>query len=226
MPDSRPTFVQSLSRLGNRIKTRGLTEVTQLAIERARAGISSSDTLLLFVRASGGDATSIEGLELSRGTAADALSYARDIGTDSATTFRSRLTERTHCYIVRDVSGLIVHASWVTTGSTWTRELRAYLRPPDGDAYVYESFTRPEVRGQGVYPFTLRSICAAAAERNIGRVWMATEADNVASIRAVTKAGFEEAFRLAYRRKLGTLHIDPPVGERADEAVTFVTRSP
>ena len=50
------------------------------------------------------------------------------------------------CFVVED-GDRFLHSSWVTTTGAWTREIRAYLCPPQGDAYVYESFTRADARG-------------------------------------------------------------------------------
>ena len=225
MPDLRPPLPHRASRLLNRIGARGPAEVLQLTTHRIRDAIRSDDTLLVFTRAAGGEVSPPDGLTIRLATAADAAHYARDIGTDSKSSFASRLSDRTHCFLVLRAD-LIVHSSWVTTAAAWTREIHGYMKPPPGHAYVYESFTRVEVRGRGVYPFALRSICAWAGREGIERVWVAVEEDNPASIRAVEKAGFEEGFRFSFRRRLGRLQIDPAGGEMAHLATNFVSRTP
>lgn len=153
------------------------------------------------------------GLAFRAATDSDAGDYARKIGTDSAATFRRRLTPTTSCFLVHGPDGLL-HASWVTTGAAWTREIDAYLVPPDGDAYVYESFTRPEARGRGVYPFALAGICAWARAGGLHDVWVAVEEANAASLKAIRKAGFEPRYTIRYRRRWGrlTLTVDEPDG--------------
>ena len=168
---------------------------------------------MVFARPAAGDAPRVEGLDVRRAVAADGPGYERWIGTDSARTFADRLSAKTRCYLVM-ADERIVHASWVTTAAAWTRELRAYLRPPPGDAYVYESVTRADARGMGAYPIALRYVCADLARDGIGDVWVAVEEDNPASTRAVTKAGFEPRFRISYRRRWGTLKV------RVDNGVT------
>lgn len=138
--------------------------------------------------------------------------------------FRGRLSSTTRCFIVLE-GDRIVHSSWVTLRAAWTREIRGFMTPPVGSAYVYESFTRPEVRGRGVYPFALRSISSWAASQGVDRVWVAVEAGNPASIKAVAKADFEPSFRFSYRRRAGRLTIDPPTGQMADIGTTFVSRT-
>ena len=152
-------------------------------------------------------------LVLRRAAPDDAAEYQREIGTDAAATFRRRLTRTTSCFLVHG-AGQVLHASWVTTGAAWTREIDAYVVPPEGDAYVYESFTRPEARGRGVYPFALAGICAAAREQGIRNVWVAVEGGNAPSLKAIRKAGFEECYTIRYARRFGrlTLDVEHPAG--------------
>ena len=152
------------------------------------------------------------------------MRYARDIGTDSVSSFRSRLSERTHCFLVDD-GDLLVHSSWVTTAAAWTRELSTYLVPPRGDAYIYESFTRPEARGRGVYPFALQRIAAWASDEGLRRVWVAVEEHNPPSIRAVSKADFAEGFRIDFARRWGRVDVGTPYGPDASEARGFLSRN-
>jgi len=216
VPDLRPGPTDLVRKVLNRVRARGPREVAALAIARLKEWVASGQVLLFFVRAASGEAEARPGLELRGATAADADRYARDIGTDSPTTFRSRLSDGTRCFVV-EADGRFVHATWMTTAAAWTRELGRYFQPPPGDAYVYESFTRPEVRGQGVYPFALTTIAAALAARGTKRVWVGVEADNTASLRAVTKAGFERSFEVAYRRRWGRLSVSEPTGPGAEE---------
>ena len=194
-----------------------------LGASRMKEWFSSSDDLVMFVRDSVVDKPPRDDLVFREATPADGGLYARDIGTDSASTFARRLSDRTHCFIVEDGS-TILHASWVTTAGAWTRELRAYLVPPAGNAYVYESFTRADARGRGVYPFALANILSWATSTGIERVWVAVEEHNPPSLRAVTKAGFVEAFRLPFSRRLGRLTIGAPTGPMTDIAASFLSR--
>ncbi len=217
--EARPGFLKSLAKVPARVRARGPREVAELGLQRLREAIRSDDRLIFFVRAAGdGTATSPkwEGLELRRATEADAGGYARDIGTDSATTFVSRLTNGTRCYLVSE-GAKNLHATWVTTSASWMREIGRYFRPPPGEAYVYESFTREDARGRGVYPFALHGISEDLANEGVRRVWVAVEAHNAPSLRAVSKGGFQEAFELSYRRRMGRLSLSPLRGARAQE---------
>jgi RimJ/RimL family protein N-acetyltransferase len=226
VPDERPTPKDVASKLWARRRARGVRETLALGAGRARELISSKESLLFFMReAADGPAAAGEGLIFREASAADAHVYVRDIGTDSVRTFRERLSDNTRCFLVFKGDGC-VHATWMTTLAAWTREIQRYFRPPEGDAYVYESFTRDEVRGEGVYPFALISIAAWLDARGIKRIWVGVEADNQASLKAVGKAGFEEAFRVTYGRKWGRISVDEPVGDLASDCWDCIASRP
>jgi hypothetical protein len=199
--------------------------VLALGVARVRESIASHDTLIVLVR------NTQEADEPSRDTtlmlrplaAADADRYGREIGTDSPRTFRDRLSETTSCYVVED-RGRILHASWVTTACAWTRELRSFLCAVPGDAYVYESFTRADARGRGVYPFALTEICRALDAQGVTRLWVAVEAHNAASLRAVGKGGFERAFDIRYARRLGRFTLALPDGVKRDRTAKLMAK--
>lgn len=210
MPDLRPSLATSLKKLANRTLRRGPLEVLGLGIARTREAISSRGDLVMFsVDPSAAQPRQVEGARCRPATSDDATAYARDIGTDTADTFRARLSDATGCYVV-EMDDRLVHASWVTTAGAWTRELRAYLDPPTGHAYIYESFTAPSARGRGIYPFALAEICRDAVRRGLARVWVAVEEDNPASLKAVTKAGFAAAFTIEVARRWGRLDVQLP----------------
>ena len=208
-----------LAKLWARGRARGWGEVGRLALDRTREELWSEDRLIFFLReasfhAPPGSKEKTAGLSVVRGGPEHGATYERDIGTDSATTFRSRLDEHTRCYLVLDGERAL-HATWVTTGASWVRELRRYFKPPPGAAYVYESFTRSDARGRGVYPFALRGIGEDLSGEGTEDVWVAVEEDNPASLKSVHKAGFVEAFEISYRRRLGVMSLAMPKGVKA-----------
>jgi L-amino acid N-acyltransferase YncA len=214
--DERARLRDLVRKAVNRVHTRGVSEVASLALTRAAQALWSRSELIVLVRAASGEAPGLDGYDLRLATGDDAERYARDIGTDSAETFRARLSEHSGCFIV--VAGdRIVHATWWTVTGAWTRELGAHLVPTPGDAYVYESFTGPGERGRGIYPFALRGISVQLGALGVARVWVAVEKDNLASLRAVSKAGFEAAAEISYTRRLGRVTVASPrrLGERA-----------
>lgn len=224
-PDGPPSAAEATLKLAARLRHRGLSEVALLGWGRVRELASSSEKLLFLSRSPQHDEPGERvdgGLLVRRAEASDAICYARDIATDSVSTFRRRLTATTTCFVA-ELDGRLVHASWVTTSGAWTRELQLYVVPPrgeshtnsGGEAYVYESFTRPEARGRGAYPRVLRYISLWAAVSGLTRVWVAVEGANAASLKAITKAGFSPGFELCFGRRLGRLRRSEPVGPAA-----------
>ncbi len=201
-----------LARTQARLKARGPGEVVELLWGRLKESISSQETLVFLARSPEKVETpqaspKWEDLSLYRAGTTDGDDYAHWIGTDSARTFSSRLSSATRCYLVRH-GGRVVHATWVTTSASWVRELQRYFRVPEGNAYVYESFTRADARGMGVYPFALTEICRALDAEGTQRVWVGVEHSNAPSLRAVTKAGFDPAFEVGYRRRWGKIRVE------------------
>lgn len=212
-----------LAKLVTRMRARGPGELVSLAAERLRETLHSERELVFFAV----DTATVprlerEDLTFRRAVEEDGASFAEEIGTDSPRTFAARLSEREECYLVL-LSNRIVHSSWVTKDAAWTRELRAYVRPPAGGAYVYESFTAPAARGKSAYPYALSNIAADLVGDDVSYLWVAAEADNQPSLRAITKAGFAQRARVGYRRSLGKLAIhDLP----SDEDFPQITANP
>lgn len=213
-------------KVGARIRARGPLEVATLGWHRLRESVASSDTLIILGHEAGTGGGPDAGGELRFREAieTDGPAYARAIGTDSGTTLAARLSDSTHCFLVES-GGRIVHATWVTTSGAWTREVGGYLVPPEGDAYIYESFTRSDARGRGVYPFALRHIVAWGQKEGIRRLWVGVEASNEPSLRAVAKAGFDPLFEIAYRRSAGRLHVRAPRCSEGRERLCLMTEA-
>lgn len=221
MPDARPSLPHLLLRLGNRIRARGAAEVLGLLRVRLRGAWSSEETLILLVREVSPLEKKVPGVHFRRAEPRDAARYARDVGTDSAATFTARLRDDVMCFIAEE-GDRILHASWVTTSGAWAREVQALLSPPTGDAYVYESFTRSDARGRGIYPFALAGMLTELSPLGVRRLWVGVEASNQASRRAIGKAGFEEAFSIRFSRRRGKLSVGEPIGPLAAEGRSFL----
>lgn len=172
------------------------------------------------------DASPPKDVIVRQATPADAEAYARDIATDSPFTFVSRLGDGTACYLALDGDRL-VHATWVTTRAAWIGELGRYFVPEPGSAYVYESFTSPDVRGRGIYPAVLRHIALATGDEGVRTLWIGVGSDNGSSIRAIEKAGFRPAFDVSFDIKWGRIDIPSVTGPRAGEVERMIRkRSP
>jgi GNAT superfamily N-acetyltransferase len=213
----------ALSKLVARVAARGPREIAALGAARLTSLRASRGTLIFLTKSVAPEAVAPTRPELvfQEARPEDGERYARDIGTDSATTFRARLSSETHCFLVT-LGEQVVHASWLTTAGVWTREIARFVAPPKGDAYVYESYTRPDARGRGIYPFALRSIEAWASGHGVGRLWIAVEDGNPSSRRAIDKAGFAMAFEVPFGRKWGRVTLQEPTGPRVRDATLML----
>lgn len=226
MSESRPGPAEWWSKIRARAKTRGVAEAAGSLQDQLRAAIGSEGVLEFLVRDTAQDTPpDRDELAFREAGFGDADRYARQIGTDSPATFRARLTDTTSCYLVLQTEH-IVHASWVTTAAAWTGEIRRLVGPPPGGAYVYESFTDPARRGRGIYPYALNCICAELATEGIGEAWIGVEATNVSSVRAITKAGFEPAFSVPFRKRFTTVTLGDIRGPRAEAAAEVLRTHP
>jgi ribosomal protein S18 acetylase RimI-like enzyme len=171
------------------------------------------DTVLVVLqRPTGGSASEVPALSIREARDEDAAAYERDIGTDLADRVRQRLASPgSSCWIALRGSR-IVHASWVVTQSAWVGEADRFFVVPPGDAYIYESFTAPNMRGRGVYPAVLTTIAARLGDRDLTKLWIAAERTNHSSLRAIEKAGFTHTFEIEIRRRWGRTEVTVPPG--------------
>jgi hypothetical protein len=225
MPTNDLSLSDRISKIRARVRTRGLGEVAG-DFKGKLVNALHSEEELIFLRRSSLWTEEVprktnEPLALERATPDDGRDYERFIGTDSATSFAKRLTDRTSCWFVRG-RGMVLHATWTTTGEAWTNEIKRYFAPPPGAAYVYESFTRAEARGLGVYPFALVEIGRRLAEEGTATMYVGVEASNSASVRAITKAGFEPVFTLRYEARYGKLSLADASGVEPELAARLL----
>jgi GNAT superfamily N-acetyltransferase len=106
------------------------------------------------------------------------------------------------CFGIRDGSGSLAGIAWVASGRHfYVAEVGAEMWVPAGTAYVYDVFTLPEWRGQGMMTALLRWMVAAmksaAPPKEHCEAWVIRR--NKPSVRAFRKAGFvaEETFTFA-----------------------------
>lgn len=168
--------------------------------------------MVVLQRPAGGSEGGVPGIRIRAAQPGDADAYERDIGTDVATTVRSRLASPGSSCWLAEKEGRIVHSSWVETRAAWVGEADRFFVVPAGDAYIYESFTRPEMRGQGVYPAVLRTIASRAETEGLRRLWIAAERTNLSSLKAIEKAGFVRSFEIGVRRRWGRTVVTVPPG--------------
>jgi len=113
-----------------------------------------------------------------------------------------RFCEGQRCFVA-SMEGRIVHARWLSTGKAWCEVLATEIPLAPGAAYLYESFTAPEVRTVGlaraVGKFSLRRL----REEGVQIVVAVVDPWNREGRRSLENAGW------ANRGHLGLLRLGP-----------------
>jgi ribosomal protein S18 acetylase RimI-like enzyme len=93
------------------------------------------------------------------------------------------------CFVARH-QGRIVCANWWATGSAWNHFLGRTLELEDGEAYVYDSWTLPALRGNALAPALAVALLAHLRAAGYRRVLTVVSPENAANLRARAKSGY------------------------------------
>lgn len=92
------------------------------------------------------------------------------------------------CFVARH-EGQIVAASWAAGRRVWMSYLACEIPLLDGEVYVYDSFTRPDFRGQAVLPAIRTEMIRCFRAAGYRRMISAIVPENHASLQSVRKNG-------------------------------------
>jgi GNAT superfamily N-acetyltransferase len=84
--------------------------------------------------------------------------------------------------------GEVVAFCWLSTGPEWIGELGLEIRPPAGEAYVWNCFTLPAHRHRGYFRALLGQLVTVARDEGLSRLWIG--AVDGGAEHAVTGNGF------------------------------------
>jgi hypothetical protein len=115
----------------------------------------------------------------------------------------------------------LVHVSWITVAGAWVPELRATLRPGPGEAYVYDAFTLPEVRGTQVQPAASARLLRWARDQGHRHVTFYVRGSDPSALRIAVKTrarqtGVVRCFRPGHRDGAWVIGLDARRGPRLD----------
>lgn len=104
----------------------------------------------------------------------------------------TRIESGVHSYtVVHD--NQLVHYGWLTERSkqSFITEVQHPYQYPPNSAVMWDFYTQPASRGQGLYSQSLKQIMSdAAAGPGVDFIYIAVLADNIASRKAIERAGF------------------------------------
>jgi RimJ/RimL family protein N-acetyltransferase len=115
--------------------------------------------------------------------------------------FQKRLESGRRCYTAW-TGGRMGAYGWVSLEEEWIGELRLHLRLSPGEAYIWDCFTLPAFRQKYLYTALLSYIIASLRLEQLRRVWIGTNADNLASQRGIARAGFQPVGVISAERAL------------------------
>ncbi len=127
------------------------------------------------------------------------LSLSKAMRLEDTTVVQSRFALGRLCYAGL-VEGEIATYGWVTLDEEPIGELGLSIRMKAGEAYIWDCVTLPAYRGQHLYPALLAYMLAELSARGLRRIWIGTDADNVASQKGIAIAGFQALIDVGIRR--------------------------
>jgi len=128
---------------------------------------------------------------------------------------RPRLERGCRCFVGL-LGDQVVAYGWVSTGAEWIGELGLEIRPPAGEAYVWNCVTLPAHRFRGYFRALLQQVVRTARADGVPRVWIGS-IDGGAEP-AVVGAGFQPVLRFRVAGLLGLRWLSVRAAEAADPA--------
>src|SRR5437867_4312346 len=108
---------------------------------------------------------------------------AQAMGLSDTFEVRHRLDTGRRCF-AGWLDNSIVTYGWLSVGDEEVGELERTYRMRPGDAYIWDCATLPARRGQGLYSALLSYINLTLVSEGIQRVWIGSNLENIASLRA------------------------------------------
>lgn len=103
-----------------------------------------------------------------------------------------RMSRGCRCFAVW-IEDSLAGYGWLSTGPEWIGEIQLELVPREREGYVWNCFTLPEHRRQGVFRSLVWGISSAARRLGLRRVWIGSVAIPAESVLA--PLGFRPALR-------------------------------
>jgi FemAB-related protein (PEP-CTERM system-associated) len=195
---------------------RAVLTVTSLAVSRPHSLVYALE--LTKAGAARGD----ERLEELRDAERDILGT---IMYHSAAEIRRRFARGDRCFVRRE-GGAVAHYEWISFDRIRLDSIGRTLPLGPREAYIYNVRTQRPFRGRGLFTAALDTLSSRLQKEGVRRLWIATEAGNVASQRAILAAGFRLAHDIRPTRALGIRlcerwHTHPSSGVRRHGAAAI-----
>ena len=130
-------------------------------------------------------------------------------------TIERRFAAGDECFVARR-NGEVIAMSWGSRGKRWIAYLQEHWHTANDEVFIYDGYTDPASRGQGVSPALATYILAYYRDLGLRRTVGVLVPENAANIRARAKVGWRAC---ATRRRLR-------LGWRPKKAPPWATRIP
>jgi GNAT superfamily N-acetyltransferase len=108
----------------------------------------------------------------------------------------------------------VVAYGWISTGPEWIGELGLQIRPPAGEAYIWNCVTLPAHRHRGCFGGLLLHVTRTARKEGIRQLWIGS-VDGGAE-RAIVSAGFQPVLQFQVTSLLGLRWLTVKGADGAD----------
>jgi len=89
--------------------------------------------------------------------------------------------------------GEFVHLTWASFNEAYVGSLERKLQVGSCSAYIYDTYTFPKYRGQGIAPKVMsEALNYLSKMKNIQKVYLAISRDNFSSLKTASKVGFRK----------------------------------
>ncbi len=124
-----------------------------------------------------------------RPVAAEELPACAELSGVALAECRRRLAAGDQCYAVF-CGGCPVNLNWLHFGSCYVYGLGLRIEAPQSDCYLYNIYTSPACRGQGLYNCTQRQLLHMLADRGMSRIRQVVMVGNKVPTNALPKFGY------------------------------------
>lgn len=130
-------------------------------------------------------------VQLRAGTSAD-LDLCRFLfPSEKVQIFENRL-QANLTWVLGFVESRLAYSSWITFTDELDTETGSIIKPTEGEAYLFDSFTIPLFRGLGLHTFMTAQQLNIARSMGAQRAITLILADNLIARKAILKLGFQE----------------------------------
>lgn len=141
----------------------------------------------------------LDALAALRATDQDEASRTGGSHPSLAQRYRKLTAHGDRCFVIRS-EGRVVAAVWVARGAVPVAYVMCDLLLTPDEAYLYDTFVVPELRGRGLASKLYQGVAAQLAASGVSRAVMFVRAHNAPSLQSALKAGFRRTATLGCLR--------------------------